>query len=74
MNNSEEIDDQMSNIIYDINDSRYKDAEVNETEVIINDTEIVEDTSQTHKRPTRDNSVESIDRLDPTLKRNHTIV
>ena len=43
MNDSKEIYDQMSNIIDDINDSRYKDAEVNETEVIINDTEIVED-------------------------------
>ena len=29
MNNSEEIDDQMSNIIDDINDSRYKDVEIN---------------------------------------------
>ena len=38
MNHSEEIDNQMSNIIYDINDSRYKDAEVNETELIINNT------------------------------------
>ena len=43
MNNSEEIDDQMSNIIDDINNSRYEDTEVNETEVIINDTDIVED-------------------------------
>ena len=31
MNNSEEIDDQMSNIIDDINYSRYEDLEVNET-------------------------------------------
>ena len=31
----------MSNIVYDKNDSRYKDAEVSETEVIINDTEMV---------------------------------
>ena len=37
MNNSEEIDDQMSNIIDDINDSIYKYAEVNEMEVIISD-------------------------------------
>ena len=47
MNNYEEIDDQISNIIDDINDSRYEDEEVNVIEVIINDTYIVEDTSQT---------------------------
>ena len=35
----------MSNIIDGINYSRYEDAEVNEIEVIINDTDIVEDTS-----------------------------
>ena len=38
MNYSEEIDNYMSNIIDDINDSIYEDTEVNETEVIINDT------------------------------------
>ena len=31
MNDSKEIYDQMSNIIDDINDSRYEDAELNET-------------------------------------------
>ena len=31
MNNSKEIDNHMSNIIDDINDSRYEDAELNET-------------------------------------------
>ena len=67
MNNFEEIYDQMSNIIYNINDSRHGAAELNETEVIINDTEIVEDTSQTQKRPTRDNSGKGIARLEPTF-------
>ena len=67
MNNSEEIDDLMSNIIEDINDSRYKDAEANETEVIINDTEIVEDTSQTKKQSTRENSGEGMAHLEPTF-------
>ena len=67
MNNSEEIDDLMSNIIEDINGSRYKDAEANETEVIINDTEIVEDTSQTKKQSTRENSVEGMAHLEPTF-------
>ena len=65
MNNSEEIYDQISNIIDDIKDSRYEDEEVNVIEVIINDTYIVEDTSQTQKRPTRENSVKLIDRLEP---------
>ena len=67
MDNSEEIDDQMSNIIDDINNSRYENAEVNETEVIINDKEIVEDTSQTQKLPIRENTGKVIDRLDPTF-------
>ena len=49
MNNYEGIDNQMSNIIDDINDSRHEDTEANETEVIINYKEIVEDKSQTHK-------------------------
>ena len=74
MNDSKEIYDQMSNIIDDINDSRYEDAEVNETEVIINDTEIVEDTSQTQKLPTRENVGKMIDFLDPTFIGNRTIV
>ena len=39
MNNSEEIDNQISNITDDINNSRYKDAEVNKTYEIINDTD-----------------------------------
>ena len=67
MNDSKEIYDQMSNIIDDINDSRYEDAEVNETEVIINDTEIVEDTSKTHKLTTRENAGKWIDSLEPTF-------
>ena len=33
----------------DINYSRHKDAELNETEAIINDTDILEDKSQTQK-------------------------
>ena len=41
----------MSNIIDNKNDSRYDDTEVNETEVIINDKNILEGTSQTHKQP-----------------------
>ena len=57
----------MSNIIDDINDSRYRDAEVNETEVIINDTEIIQDISQTQKRPTRENAGKGIARLEPTF-------
>ena len=57
----------MSNIIDEINNSRYKYAEVNEVEEIINDTEIVEDTPQTQKRPTRENAIKSIARLEPTF-------
>ena len=67
MHNSEEIDDQMSNIIYDITDSIYEDEEVNETEVIINDTDKVEDKSKTQKRPTRENSGKGIACLEPTF-------
>ena len=37
MYNSEEIHNQIPNIPDDINDSRYKDAEVNKTELIIMD-------------------------------------
>ena len=51
----------------DINDLGYEDAEVNKTEVIISDTEIAEDTSQTKKRPTRENEGKGIDSLDPTF-------
>ena len=65
MNHSEEIDSQMSNIIYEINDSRYEDTELNETEVIINYTEVVQDTSQIQKLPTRENTGEGIARLEP---------
>ena len=65
--NSEEIYNQMSNIIDDINDSIYKDVELNEIEVIINDTEIVEDTSQIQKRPTRENARKWISSLKPTF-------
>ena len=65
MSNYERIDNRMSNKIDDINYSRYKDAEVNKTEVIISDTEIAEDTSQTKKRPTRENAGKGIARLDP---------
>ena len=38
----------------DINDLGYEDAEVNKPEVIIIDTDIAKDTSQTKKRPTRE--------------------
>ena len=62
MNYSEEIDNYMSNIIDDINDSIYEDTEVNETEVIINDTQIVDDTPQTQKQPTRENAGKWISR------------
>ena len=61
MNNSK----QMLNIIDDINDSRYKDAEVNEKEVIINDIEILKDRSQTQKQPPRDNAGKKVARLEP---------
>ena len=47
MNKSEEIEDQMVDIIDDIDNWRYEDTELNEKEVIINDTELEEDTSQT---------------------------
>ena len=67
MNYSEEIDNYMSNIIDDINDSIYEDTEVNETEVIINDTQIVDDTPQTQKQPTRENAGKWIDSLEPTF-------
>ena len=67
MNYSEEIDNYMSNIIDDINDSIYEDTEVNETEVIINDTQIVDDTPQTQKQPTRENAGKGIARLEPTF-------
>ena len=67
MNNSEQIDNQMSNIIFDINKSRQEDTDVNEIEVIITDTETVKDTPQTQKRPTRENAGIGIDRLEPTF-------
>ena len=57
----------MSNIIDDINDSRYRGAELNETEVIINDTEVVVDTSQTQKLPTRENAGKGIALLEPII-------
>ena len=53
MKNSKEIDNQMSYIIDDINNLIYEDVELNETEVIINDKEIVYDTSKAQKRYTR---------------------
>ena len=68
MNNSEEIDDQMSDIIDDIKYSRYEDAEVNETDWIINGTYIVEYTSQKHKRSTREKAGKGIARLEPMFK------
>ena len=67
MNNSEEIDDQMSDIVDDINHSIYKYIGLNETELIIKDTEIVEVTSQTQKRSTRENAGKEIARLYPTF-------
>ena len=74
MNNSEEIDDQISNIIDDINNSRYKDAEVNEIEGIMNDKNIVEDTSQTQKKTTKENAGKGIACLWPSFTGNCTIV
>ena len=65
MNNSEEIDDQMSDIVDDINHSIYKYIGLNETELIIKDTEIVEVTSQTQKRSTRENTGKWISCLEP---------
>ena len=67
MNNSEEIDDQMSDIVDDINHSIYRYIGLNETELIIKDTEIVEVTSQTQKRSTRENAGKEIARLYPTF-------
>ena len=57
----------MSNITDDIKYSVYEDSEVNETEVIIKDTEILQDISKTQKIPNRKNEGKGIDCLESTF-------
>ena len=76
INDFEEIDNQMSGIIDDLNESRYNNAHIDnsETEVSKNnhtdmdeDASIFEDTPQPQQRTNRDNYGQGIAHLEPTF-------
>ena len=76
INDFEEINNQMSSIIDDLNDSRYDNAYIYDSETEVsktNHTEMDEDTSQfedtpkSQQRPNRENAGQGIPRLEPTF-------
>ena len=72
INYFEEIDNQMSGIIYDLNESRYDNTHIDDSDTEVSktnhtemdeDTLHFEDTQQPQQRPNRENSGQGIDRL-----------
>ena len=76
IHNFEERDHQMSGIIDDLNESRYVNTHIDDSETetretnhtdMDEDTSNFEDTPQPQQRPNRENSGKGISRLDPTF-------
>ena len=82
-NDFEEIDNHMSGIIDDLNESRYYNAHIEDSETEVSDTNHTEmdedtshfeDTSQPQQRPNRENSGQGLARKEPRSQGIHSMM